>query len=293
MKFCYLVRSRGQLRDNYSYLKNKDSAVYVSSWVDGHKKEDWFSLFFDPDTTWGEGRNLLLSRVKDMGYDYFIFMDDDAITDLQNGIPKLQDCLVRNEPSVLYPRISKAGRYTRDEMERTYGADHAVACFHKDAAKTLLPYYNSYQEQSWYYCQIIVNYLQYYFYDESRFQYNDMVYRNPDKIKSYGGSGKTIATKGARGTNWKFVLKKVLESLSDPKIRKLKPLTHGWARSCRVNKSLYMDFDENKPLPPGLVIEDKYKINCETYFNTDHDYYLQKKKFWGAELTMPFVNKKR
>lgn len=262
MKFCYLINSRGVMPENYRFLKNKDSDVFVATWIDNHFSADWFSLFRrEPNSTWGEGRNFILNEVKDMDYDYFVFLDDDIASDFENKILEVQDFIEKNEPSALYPHIKRQkGRHTKDTVERTYSTDASFTYMHKDAARTLLPYYNAYEDQSWYYSNVIINYLQYYFYDESRFQYNEMSFRNPTNNKSYS----------QRGSDWKFVWKETQKFLCEPKVREFNIMAHGR----RGDRTPYR-------APQNLVIEDKYKINLEKYFNTDHDYYLQKKNFWG------------
>lgn len=146
-----------------------------------------------PDTTWGEGRNILYRFAKSLSkkYLYYIFLDDDIKFYFINSFYKqyfltrsiysplhaFEQFLRKHEPAVGMPMhcsICLRPTQTKGEMERlccdkmkqvdplpsylpvTIHFDAAFNAFHKDAVDLLLPYRLHYESQSWWESQKFV-----------------------------------------------------------------------------------------------------------------------------------------
>lgn len=250
--FCYMIRSRGYFPENYKYLKTQNSQVYISTWLEDHMYQDWFTLMYHPNTTWGEGRNKLLSYTKNKNYDYYIFLDDDLRFDVKKQIPILEKDLTENNIKIAYPR--RQDRYGNNEkFSKQHNCDASFSIFHKSIVRKLLPYYNAYQNDSWHYSQAILNMIQNIVYQDITVQYNDILFKNGTE-KSYV----------QRGCNPEYIASILKKDILHPRF------------SNYTISQMY-----SRPKDIRWKSKPNTEISLTDYLRLDSEYIKEKERFWN------------
>jgi hypothetical protein len=100
MKFLYLIQGQVENIKQYYFLKNRPSseALFLSYDFDVP------NTIFLPNSTWAEGRNLLLKTASEKfsKYDYFIFLDDD-VKIIKGSFDEFEKYLEKLTPAVAVP----------------------------------------------------------------------------------------------------------------------------------------------------------------------------------------------
>jgi len=105
---------------------------------------------FAPDTTWTQGRNILLSLINPADYDYIILMDDDL--EFKRGSwRKLLEYCEKHRPEIAVPNFE-----WHVQNDRVDAFDAMLNLYRGDTIHKYLPYNDRYDDESWYYSQLLV-----------------------------------------------------------------------------------------------------------------------------------------
>ncbi len=158
-RFPYLVQSRGVLPEVYDSIVNDDADMLrltFKSEIDG-------AIFF-PKSSWTEGRNRLLSAAAERGgnYLYYIFLDED-VSFAKGDWRTFEQTLLKFQPAVatpFYPSYGPTaqGSLLENEAQTVHSFDAMFNAFHRDviADGFLLPYHPGFDQESWWYSNLIV-----------------------------------------------------------------------------------------------------------------------------------------
>jgi hypothetical protein len=198
-RFVYLIQAA--VGNPYPDLaSDEDREVIVLNWKEPSKDRN--TLFY-PNSSWNEGRNRLFFEAKtreqqrESDFLYYIFMDEDCIFEVDQPLARrlglsipddpfkaFEAFLLKWEPAVGYPRYDWQYTQKDQEVNLGYNFDALVNAFHRDAAKTLLPYYTGFDAESWLYSQLLITHLCAMLYNEHRIQYNPVRAENRNR-RSY------------------------------------------------------------------------------------------------------------
>lgn len=160
---------------------------------------------FMPGTTWTQGRNALLARAQAAGgHDYYVFLDDDALlmvrlndtavtasagptTQASSPWDVFEAGLDEWRPAVGYIH---APWQTVDETQAvtvgTANVDAIVNAFHASTVGVLLPYDATFDDESWFYSQLINSFLVGAFYPTLRVGFNNLGFDYANNKHRYG-----------------------------------------------------------------------------------------------------------
>lgn len=182
-RFLYLIQGKGEPSENLSKLYGEDNDIIFLSWGKPAKG----SIFF-PFSTWTEGRNRLYQETLDKDYLYYIFMDEDVYlktTDVckkpdKNPWRIFEEYLLEYEPAVGTPFFFWHKR-SMAEIDTIFSFDLIVNAIHKEALPILLPYYDSDDEESWWYSGLYLVHLASLIYPSHTLQFNAITSVNVSK----------------------------------------------------------------------------------------------------------------
>ena len=159
--FAYLILG-GVLHDDRRLRSSDSRDIFYLTFKEKASEESEF-IVYSPTTTWTTARNelLQLALVKNVSYQYYIFLDDDILAMIQGENPwgDFEHWLLHESPSTAYMTRSVwwhrvgSGPVTTG----TFNVDAIIHAFHKSTLGYLLPYDPSLDSQSWYYSQYILN----------------------------------------------------------------------------------------------------------------------------------------
>lgn len=174
-RFIYLVQTASSLPANYSCLDKNNSDVVYITWRDRVNESTFF-----PNTTWTQGRNQLIELAKEKGGDYlyYIFLDDD-LTINKEKVDLFERMLMKYLPAIAAPRMWGHNQSCEDLQEEThtvYAFDAAMNAFHSSVVfdNILFPYIDNFDDESWWYSQLILLHLANVFYDGYILQFNNV-----------------------------------------------------------------------------------------------------------------------
>lgn len=185
--FCFLIQARED-SDYFDQFQSDDSDCLVLFFKN---RENRKNSIFAPNTSWSEGRNLLLKNsYVDKKYKYYVFMDDDAKIKLKSdqncGIEEFKKLLIENEPSIGFPdyfwHLGGSGRFLYQKRDTQFNNpvffDACVNAFHEKTIKEILPYEEKFDSISWWLSQEIMNHYVRFFLDNSVMQFNSIITHN-------------------------------------------------------------------------------------------------------------------
>jgi hypothetical protein len=182
-RYIYLVQGQAHLVRKYEGLALRKNADTLFLTYDKHLDG---ALFF-PESTWAEGRNILLNEArKSDDYEYYIFCDDDIEFE-QGSWDEFEDHLRRYCPGIGIPIFPKtrnsALRFPRLRCQPFFVNDEQLIAFHCDVVKdgVVLPYYTNFDEINWWASCEIQQILIQNFYVLSALQFNDIIITNTCK----------------------------------------------------------------------------------------------------------------
>lgn len=170
--FIYLVQTCGAVTGDIGWMRSKEKIVlsYENNTPDTN--------IFAPNTTWTQGRNLLFNKAIEKDFDYYVFVDHDLAIN-EEGVARFENTinnLQRNYP-IVTPRAWDYNRgrgFFDANMDMKYKQkglenldwecqtvdwfDGCFNAFHKSSIKKLLPYIDIYDDESWWYSQLLLIY---------------------------------------------------------------------------------------------------------------------------------------
>lgn len=157
-KFLYLVQSKGALPEIYDRIPTERSDMILLTWKDRVEGAIHF-----PKSTWTQGRNRLLQEALDRqgDYLYYIFLDEDVLF-TKGDWRTFEDALLKYEPAVATPYCpwySPEKKPRLDLEAHTCGwFDAMYNAFHREIIedRLILPYYDTFDGESWWYSQLFV-----------------------------------------------------------------------------------------------------------------------------------------
>jgi hypothetical protein len=170
VKFVYLIQSEGDISDEMKSLND----VFLLSW-----KTPINDAIFYPNSTWTEGRNKLYEEVKNLDYDYFIFIDDDIIV---SDFKKFEVLLEKYKPVIGLPLFTNWVRFnnkSEGDISTMYSFDACCNAIRKDAFDVLLPYDDREDSESWFYSQLYFVHKARIIYPAQIAHFNDVHMKNP------------------------------------------------------------------------------------------------------------------
>lgn len=198
-KFCFLIQARNDDR-YFDQFQSEDSDCYVLYFK---KPVDRKNSIYAPNTSWNQGRNLLIKTAYGKeDYEYYIFMDDDArIVDnfnhTINGVEEFKALLSMKKPAIGFPdydwhlcrgskmirqkyirEAMRLGTKREDLLSRPMFYDACVNAFHKDIVKFCLPYEERFDDYNWWISQEMLCHFARQFIPESILQFNSILTRN-------------------------------------------------------------------------------------------------------------------
>lgn len=186
-KFAYLVQGRSELVQEEFRNIEFGPNVIVLTW-DFELPEDAFpngvQKCFFPNSTWAEGRNMLLelatSRFKDI--DYFVFLDDD-IAFTKASLNEFERLILQYEPRIAVPlcdRIIREMSFSHYFVERPIKHDQVLMAFHKSVLEDgiALPIDTQFDELSWWLTCELNHYLIQRYYCDEMLSFNGVVIKN-------------------------------------------------------------------------------------------------------------------
>ena len=98
--FIYLIQGRAEEVPKLSALINTETADLITLTFDAELKDSYFL----PNSTWLEGRNLLLNKAKNktVKYKYYIFLDDDIVFE-KGSFEEFEKQLEKYQPAIAHP----------------------------------------------------------------------------------------------------------------------------------------------------------------------------------------------
>jgi glycosyltransferase involved in cell wall biosynthesis len=181
-KFAWCVNTPGKY-EHFEAMKSDRSDAIARSFqerVDGY--------FFSPELTWATGRNQMYEYFGGGGYEYIVFMDDDAVFEgmsHEEGFRRFEALLDEFHPLVASPRYSwhlKDGHL--DLSRRVQGLIAASACLHalhRDCWWVLLPYWPEYDHLSWWNAEHLCGRLTPVLWHGATIQFNELAIDNTRK----------------------------------------------------------------------------------------------------------------
>ena len=197
-KFVYLIQGESTLIKKFFILKNRPDIDVILLTYD--QKVD--GAVYLPNSTWGEGRNLLLEKALASPeiYDYYIFLDDD-IRFHKGSYELFEQQLVKYAPAIAFPVFqpktvdtvlgigpSCLGKYFLpfSDYQICRLADAQFIAFHRHVIEDglVIPLHTQFDEISWWCTSSTQQILIFNFYGNSTLQFNSIVVAN-DSHRAY------------------------------------------------------------------------------------------------------------
>jgi len=190
-KFIYLVQGQARYIQNYLDLKLRNDVDAILLTYD---KQIEGAIFY-PDSTWGEGRNYLLSKALESGkqYQYYIFLDDD-VKFLKGDYSLFEMQLAKYKPAIAVPVFDPKTRATIIGFKNWFNkrfismgvyqicrfADAQFMAFHSDVIhdKLVVPLQTHFDAISWYATSSTQQLLMFNLYKKSILQFNNIIVKN-------------------------------------------------------------------------------------------------------------------
>lgn len=148
-----------------------------------------------PGSTWTQGRNRLFDAIRNGGYEYAIFIDDDAELNHPDGFRRFESLIDEFHPALATPRYRWHLRDNTDLSRRVQGiiaSDAICFAFHRDTWPALLPYWPQFDSESWWNSQHIMNRIAAVLYPGGTVQFNELEVINP-RNGPYPREGRCVA----------------------------------------------------------------------------------------------------
>ena len=183
--FIYLVQGTRQNVKNFEFLQKTNSRLVTLTYDSDFDLKSKYRKdnIFLPNSTWAEGRNRLLSHVKNEDYKYLVFMDDDAQIS-KESLDKFESQLLEYSPKIGIPisdQIRDGRLFTpRLKVQRPVALDQIVQAFSKEAVNDsiVIPYVVDFDNRSWWLACEINQYLIINFYSDTCLQFNEIFVKN-------------------------------------------------------------------------------------------------------------------
>ncbi|MFA6165707.1 MAG: hypothetical protein WC700_03765 [Gemmatimonadaceae bacterium] len=153
-RFVYLFQVEQDLPEHLAEAEGPDSEVRFLSYR--ARSADRRALYY-PSSSWTQGRNRLLREVVDGDWLYYVFGDADVHLEIigrnaerQNPWRAFEEFLLAHEPAVGTPAYAwhLSGQWDLTQETRTLRFfDPVLNAFHREALRTLLPYYDLLDEE--------------------------------------------------------------------------------------------------------------------------------------------------
>jgi hypothetical protein len=209
--FVYLVQGTMALVASFHHLHNErsDLVTLTYDFEDAGPAEGGRRTFFAPNSTWSQGRNILLESVKKMDYRYFIFIDDDMKI-IKGSFEEFEKLLLLHCPSVGLPlvdEIKASHRYkARLSHQAPIALDQILQAYSKGTVEQAicLPFVGEFDDLSWWLGCEINQFLILRYYGDSALQFNSIEVSNTNHSwydsTPAAGSSKYVGGITAEGT---------------------------------------------------------------------------------------------
>lgn len=179
-RFLYLVQSAGRLPECYASIPDVQADLLQLTW-----KEPVEGAIYYPKSTWTQGRNRLLAEAmqRPEQYLYYLFLDDDILFEKGNW-RSFEQALLNYRPAVAspyFPEYPPVNRSRLDLQAHTcFYFDAMFNAFHRDVVRDglLLPYYDGWDHESWWYSQLFIMRLASKLYPRHVLQINSVIIHN-------------------------------------------------------------------------------------------------------------------
>ncbi len=176
-KVIYLVQGRSDRILGFDRNLPKSSDVIILTWdkpLESSSFEWAHSLLYLPNSSWAEGRNILLKNaLKEFKqFDYLIFCDEDAQFET-GALSRFEEFLFRVRPNIGFPlsdRIRNEHAYSACEYERAVRHDQVVQAFSFKSVQDakVLPYDLHFDAVSWHLtCELSQYLIQRYYFEDA------------------------------------------------------------------------------------------------------------------------------
>lgn len=164
--FIYLFQGTSKNISNYLHLKDRESCDVIFLTYD-EKKEN---CEFLPNSTWAEGRNLLLKLSKKKEYLWTIFCDDD-VEFVKGSWDVFEEQLMEVNPKIAVPIVPKTRKQTLSFLpyQNISVNDEQMIAFHNSVIKKedVFPLVEKFDAIHWWAsCEIQQNLIQHYYPNE-------------------------------------------------------------------------------------------------------------------------------
>lgn len=179
-RFLYLVQSAGRLPESYASIASAQSDLLQLTW-----KEPLEGAIYYPKSTWTQGRNRLLAEAmrRPQQYLYYIFLDDDVLFE-KGSWRSFEEALLKYQPAIAspyFPEYPPVNRSRLDlEAHTCFYFDAMFNAFHRDVVRDglMLPYYQGWDHESWWYSQLFIMRLAGTLYPRHTVQVNSVIIHN-------------------------------------------------------------------------------------------------------------------
>lgn len=188
----YLVQGESKLIKKFEQLKERKDVDTLLLTYDKQFK----NAIYLPNSTWAEGRNLLLKKALEMDkpYDYFIFLDDD-VSFINGNFKLFEDLLAEYAPAVAVPvffpktahtvlaigtALKRKFYFPIFEYQTCRLADAQFIAFHKDVIEDNIatPLQTHFDQHNWCATSSTQQLLIHNLYQENFIQFNNIVVEN-------------------------------------------------------------------------------------------------------------------
>lgn len=156
MDFIYLVQGQRDELYKFDELESDRAHVYLLSYDKQLRSPKGRNTrhFFLPNSTWAEGRNLLLKAAQKENYEYLIFLDDD-VSVVSGSFKEFEELLIRYKPKIGLPlcnEIKSTNRYLpKSKIQHPIALDQIVQAYSRDVVdeSIVLPFVTEFDDESW------------------------------------------------------------------------------------------------------------------------------------------------
>lgn len=184
MRVCFLIQTPSEFPNMYKEYNLHDFGdVYLLTFKKQCPKISKYYKYsyFYPESRFSNGRDFLIVESLKYDYDYYISMDDDAkmisVCD-ENPIITFLNFLKKYQPAIGVTKFN--GQFNGELEVNNVGScmDHLVLAVHKEAIHNLFPYHYKFDKESWYYSNVIWNYISSLLYNSYKLQCNNVITEN-------------------------------------------------------------------------------------------------------------------
>ncbi len=191
-KFVYMVQGKAKAVHRFYHLREREGADAIFLTYD--EKID--GAIYYPDSSWAEGRNLLLERASGSGHDYqyYLFLDDDTRF-VKGGFELFEKRLLDYRPAVAMPVFVPKTSATILGVGGSCNSDKFVAlrrvqicrkgdaqfiAFHRDVIsdRLVVPLQTQFDDVSWWFTSSTQQLLIFNLYGSATLQFNEIAVKN-------------------------------------------------------------------------------------------------------------------